>query len=490
VEGGDIFSPAYKWFKYRGHPAGKRHANPQLRVEPLLASIETLRGGNTTLKRAVLDAVVPITADHTADDANTTNDYYTLTSVLLRLLNRHPERFSETNPDNSPAGSIFIIGHSVEDWHRAYVLWVAYTRQHQNKQYGFGRDAGGTYETTIQDRLTMFKRPARTTGLINVKQPQDPQLLLVRTFVAAKQGLDVSSTLHQQVYDHLCRVHYGGEPNAPDTLSILHAQYVDTIGSIMASFLPTISNQPHTAASALTRFEDQCIVKVCELHLHTTRPAAMLPGTSSTGAAQMTRAQFCANLGYKTAQASSDVPTVEVVRQRVSAVNSAHEIIGTFHDICRPILHVAEHQKLAARILQTVTILPRFASVFGARRTTAGLLTTEPTTNKAVDDRKQIGDPRDHGLSWVFDFVRNPRENRIDFPVARSRCIQFFITHNPILSYIVGHLLKVRSPPKNKEARAADALGALIPGPGTDADGNFITTTKCIILVPNTIVAL
>lgn len=39
---------------------------------------------------------------------------------ILRLVESEPARFRETSEENSPPGSLFVLGHSLEDLNRAH----------------------------------------------------------------------------------------------------------------------------------------------------------------------------------------------------------------------------------------------------------------------------------------------------------------------------------------------------------------------------------
>lgn len=59
------------------------------------------------------------------DDEDSTK-IWTLVAALLRLLDNNPHVFRETSEENSPHGSRFVAGHSMEDFSRALAVWVAF----------------------------------------------------------------------------------------------------------------------------------------------------------------------------------------------------------------------------------------------------------------------------------------------------------------------------------------------------------------------------
>lgn len=54
---------------------------------------------------------------------------------ILRLVESEPARFRETSEENSPPGSLFVLGHSLEDLNRALLVWQNYTRS-RNRNTG------------------------------------------------------------------------------------------------------------------------------------------------------------------------------------------------------------------------------------------------------------------------------------------------------------------------------------------------------------------
>jgi hypothetical protein len=101
----------------------------------LFMKISMLKGTTTSsLVNKLREGSVPVQQLNNRDVK-----LWTLVAVLLRHLDAHPRRYKEISPATAPVGAVFVLGHSMEDFHRAYTAWKTFVQiRYTSKKKNYG----------------------------------------------------------------------------------------------------------------------------------------------------------------------------------------------------------------------------------------------------------------------------------------------------------------------------------------------------------------
>ncbi|KAF2963182.1 hypothetical protein GQX73_g10403 [Xylaria multiplex] len=206
TEASDSFGPVYTYLKSQADPDAKAKGKGTMSAPQAKVVFANILAMDRDENRHLLSQMTrnPPTFPIMTDNPNDA-PLMSLIACLLHVMERDPARFHEVDETTSLVGSVFSVGHSMEDWSRALQLYQQFCRIRRAKvnKYRFAKQVPGS-QNPHNISLEFREYHAHAQG--PTRTSQDPTLLHSRTFVGIKPTLGFDMQLHSDRLSSLCRI--------------------------------------------------------------------------------------------------------------------------------------------------------------------------------------------------------------------------------------------------------------------------------------------
>lgn len=450
--------------KRNGHKTGYQASSL------LWNSLRSLDGGWSQTREMLQDYVkagrLPTPEESTEFGPKGPKAFMTLLAFLFKLMENNPNIFTEarTRMDDVPPGTIFVLGHSTEDWNRALTVWQQYQsmRIKPKNKYSFGivkPKSHKPHEFTVdllEHKLAYSRRMSREKH-----QDEDNELyrLIVRSQTAP--GVDGDKLMHQRTYDafrawqHMRKVNSRQQSRLPAGFNVTPANYLFILAMerTLCALHPatTSATYPSNPRPDVDVSQHSRIVEGLSRN-------SVVDNIQGAGSGRLSGYCPFLNMGLPPVQdkhgnAQSVFLITHICRFPDELAGRYKELLGLFGqdmyvDPVGPGKFTSDSHYdptsragTIARLLDAAAVDMNVVRLLTATPSNAGLIHIADGFHASFETATPLGQASDCGASFIYMTTR--RDERLETPTDRAALSGFLLKESPILSIIVGEIFKM-----------------------------------------------
>ena len=427
-----------------------------------IASLDKVAAPVRALIRSTQVPVRGLTGDDSLDQQVSMQ---TLFAALFRLMERDPARFDE-RPGNAPDGSVFSMGHSIEDWYRAYLLYQHFNRTRNNSKKKYNWAEKQKSAATLRDSLTWAMTADAARRRFDDAVQQDATLLRARTEESlALAGLDAPPIVHEVAfYSALQSVSADDIEPLPTRAPVLWTGHINIVSAVLLSAnlepLVEIPTYPPLTEDDLSTLSTM----FPEVASRSLRPAPVTQRLGHVRGAGGLGASALAMLFGFDEGTEEGAQQLRVTTRSLPARGdtNARALAALQAHLVPPTDKPTEDSEHARLVLETAAVSDDALRLLAAGPHNAGI-------SWALSRPGSPPMPKmaDRALSWLYG-TTTP-DPRVVLPLSRTAMLRYLTARGPLLSALLADL---------RVSKAAESGG----DKGGRPDGR-----RVLVLVPNMI---
>jgi hypothetical protein len=472
-----IFAPTFAEFKRRQREqkalTGKAVNFPSCACDTLMTTLRNMPATSTEYAQIMAGEVII----QTKDEKNAVA--YMLMSACRRLLESDRRRFGEINAATSPPGTIFALGHSLENYHRTFRLWQLYSRcrnMEKKAKYSFST-SGAAQEPGITIRLRFFNINNNQGPLPWIASMQDPALSV------ALRARDTPASLTTSKEDAalafrflLARSKTMFEYRGEKRISPMSQKFISTVAGSLMACAPypirpkgALNPRPQLGPSAymallctMRRMANAGCKSPAVVVAEDGQPVMAIPPLPRLPTELASDIGFDELIGDAVSHWRKNPKGTLRLRFRRMALFEEdaiqHDKIMQLYDMDKR--HLKEYKdktsgdpwakdQVVTNILQATAVNVAIFSLLSATETSAGLLLVKDLYGYKKTNQPLV-DNKDRGASFIYQNICT--EKRTRSPATREEFVEYLVASSPIMARMVTEVGVFLNKAENKGA--------------------------------------